>query len=269
MKSTIITRFIIINLVIISLFAISQAQEVRTIEASLTKDSKANKQKKAIENIVRDYILKNPELIREASQLLQLKEAKAKEEQIVANIKKFENEIYFDPNTPTNGNEKAEVSIVAFFDYNCGYCKSSLPTLKKLVAEDSSIRVVYKEYPIMGISSQLAAKAALAADRQGKYVEFHEALVSSEEITESSIKKIAATIGLNYDKLQIDMNDARTNEYLSNNYGLATALNIQGTPAYIIGTQFIPGAVDFESLKKIIAKEKAKITKRANIGSAK
>ncbi len=266
MRSAIIIRTIIINLALvlfIGLFQV-QAQTTKTVKVNSKVDDNTTTQTKAIEKIVRNYLLKNPSIIREAMQALEIKEAKEKEELVAGNLKRLETEIFADPNSPTSGNAKGEVSVVAFFDYNCGYCKSSLPMLNELVANDPSIRIVYKEYPILSRSSQLGAKAALAARIQGKYLEFHNALVVAEQINEESIKTIADQLGLDYEKLQKDMNDEKINGYLASNYKLASDLSIQGTPAYIVGSQIIPGAIDLNSLTQIVKAERAKLSK-ANI----
>ncbi len=242
-----------------------QAQTTKTIKVNSKLDDNTETQTKAIEKIVRNYLLKNPSIIREAMQALEIKEAKEKAELAASNLKRLKNDIFADPNSPTSGNEKAEVSIVAFFDYNCGYCKSSLPMLNELLAKDPSIRIVYKEFPILSQSSQLGAKAALAAQIQGKYLEFHNALVVAEEISGESIKTIADQLGLDYEKLQTDMNDEKTNEYIKNNYKLAADLSIQGTPAYIVGTQIIPGAVDINTLTNIVEQERTKLLNAATV----
>lgn len=266
MKSIFIKRFYIVSIAIILLIGITQiqAQTTKTIKTSSTKNNVSKTQKEDIEDIVRNYLLENPSIIREALQALQLKEAREKQELVAKNLKAFEKEIFADPNSPSAGNKKAEVSVVAFFDYNCGYCKQSLPMLKELLAKDSSIRIVYKEYPILSQSSQLAAKAALAAHRQGKYAEFHEALTNAEEINDEFIKTISKKLGVNYETLTKDMNDPKINEYLASNYTLANNLNIQGTPAYIVGTRVIPGAIDLSSLINIVAEERAKLSKSLN-----
>lgn len=266
MKSAIISRTIIINLAIILLigFIQIQAQTTKTIKINSSAENLSETQKAAIENIVRDYLLKNPSIIREALQALQVQEANEKQELAASNLKRLNKEIFGDPNSPTAGNKDADVSIVAFFDYNCHYCKQSLPELNNLLTKDPSLKVIYKEFPILSPTSQLAAKAALAADRQGKYLEFHNALLSAEMINDEVIKNISDQLGLNYDTLQKDMNDEKINEALSNNYNLAAALNIQGTPAYIIGTQLIPGAIDINSLTNIVKAEREKLSTAKN-----
>lgn len=262
MKSAIIARAIIINLALILFIGQIQiqAQTTKTIKVNANAENTFETQKEVIENVVRNYLLENPSIIREALQALQVQEAKEKQELAAGNLKRLNKEIFADPNSPTAGNKDADVSIVAFYDYNCHYCKQSLPALNNLLAKDPSLKIIYKEFPILSPTSQLAAKAALAADRQGKFLEFHNALLSAEMINDEVIKSISDRLGLNYDKLQKDMNDEKINEVLSNNYNLAAALNIQGTPAYIVGTQLIPGAIDLNSLTNIVKLEREKLS---------
>lgn len=262
MKSLFITRFIINPAIILFIGIIQiQAQTTKTVKVGSTAENISEPQKEIIENIVRDYLLKNPSIIREAMQALQIREAKEKQERTADNIKALEKEIFSSPDTPTAGNSKGDVSIAVFFDYNCGYCKKSLPALKELLAKDPSIRIVYKELPILSPQSQFAARAALAAHRQGKYIEFHEALIETVEISEEVIKSISDRLGLDYLTLQKDMNDPKINESINNNHLLANALEINGTPAYIVGEQIIPGAVDSDALAKIVSTERAKLAK--------
>ena len=262
MRSAIIKRTIIFNLAMILFIGLVQIQ-AQTNET--IKINSAETQKESVEKIVKNYILTNPEIIREAMKALQIKEEREKRERTANNLKRLKTEIFADPNSPTAGKKDADVSIVAFFDYNCGYCKRSLPALKELLAKDPSLKVIYKEFPILNPDSHLAAKAALAAHRQGKYVEFHDALVNVPEINEGSIKSIAEQIGLNFETLEKDMNDEKINTYLASNYKLAADLNIQGTPAYIVGTQLIPGAVSSEVLANIVAAEREKLTKSKDL----
>ena len=223
------------------------------------------RQRETIESVVREYLLKNPAIIREAMALLQTQEENLKRETATNNMKAMKTEIFADPDSPVAGNPKGDVSIVVFFDYNCGYCKKTLPGLQVLLAKDPSIRIVYKEFPILGPQSQTAAQAAMAASRQGKYVEFHNALIVAESAGDDVIKGISDKLGLDYAKLQKDMKDTKINEALERNLNLATALDINGTPAYIVGDQIIPGAIDASSLANIVAAERAKLTKNKTV----
>jgi protein-disulfide isomerase len=170
-------------------------------------------------------------------------------------------ELYADPDTPIVGNPKGDVTIAVFFDYNCGYCKKTLPGLQALLAKDPSLKVVYKEFPVLGPSSILGARAALAAHKQGKYAAFHEALVQLPNITLEEIKTLAERLGLNAEKLAQDLEDPKTMEALERNAQLANTLEINGTPAYIVGEQLFPGAVDADALAQLVAIERAKAAK--------
>lgn len=215
----------------------------------------------AIEKIVRNYLLKNPSVIREAMQALQAQEMKEKQERAANLMKELRNEIFFDPYSPVSGNASGDVSIVVFFDYNCGYCKQTLPQLQNISKKDPLVRIVYKEFPVLGPRSTFAAK--VAASRQGKFVEFHNALMTAKSTDEESIKSISKTLGIDYSKLQKDMADPQIEEQITRTQRLAESLDINGTPAYIIGDRIIPGAIDAESLTSILVAERQVLTKAA------
>lgn len=210
----------------------------------------------AIEKIVRNYLMKNPVVIREAMQALQAQELKEKQERAANQMKELRSEILSDPGSPVGGNAKGDISIVVFFDYNCGYCKQTVPKLQSISEKDPLVRIVFKEFPVLGPQSTFAAKAALAASRQGKYVEFHNALMTAERTDEDSIKNISKTLGIDYSKLQKDMADPQTDEQITRTQRLAGSLDINGTPAYIIGDRIIPGAIDAESLTRFVTIER-------------
>lgn len=210
----------------------------------------------AIEKIVRNYLMKNPAVIREAMRALQVQELKEKQERAANQMKELRSEILSDPGSPVAGNAKGDISIVVFFDYNCGYCKQTLPQLQSISERDPLVRIVFKEFPVLGPQSMFAARAALAAGRQGKYVEFHNALMIAENTGEDSIKSISKTLGVDYSKLQKDMADPQIDEQITRTQRLAESLDINGTPAYIIGDQIIPGAINAESLTNIMAAQR-------------
>ena len=261
MKLSIIKRFFITaNLAIILLFGFSQvqAQKTKTSKKSST-DKTVNKTEREItEKIIREYILANPSIIREALIALEAKDEKDKQQTIAENLKKFNSEIYTDPDSPVMGNKKGDVTIVVFSDYFCGYCRKTLPELKSFLAKDSAVRIIYKEIPIMGSPSQVAARAALAARRQGKFAEFHYALLESDDASDATMKSISKRLGLNYEVLKKDMDDPKIIESIERNLSLATAIGVNGTPAYLVGEQFIPGAIDAVALAKIVADERKK-----------
>ena len=145
-------------------------------------------QRQAMEDVVRDYLLKNPAVIRDAMQALQVQEEKEKQARAAGALKTHRTDLLSDPTSPVGGNPVGDITVVEFFDYNCGYCKKAAPALKTLMAKDANVRVVYKEFAILGPQSVAAAKAALAAQRQGKYVEFHQGLMAAEQADDASVQ---------------------------------------------------------------------------------
>lgn len=221
----------------------------------------------AVEKIIRNYLLNNPTVIRDAMQALAAFEQKEKQERATAAMAELKTDIYSDPASPIGGNSSGDVTVVVFFDYYCGYCRKTLPNLQTLAANDPHVRIIYKEFPIMGPQSFSAAKAALAAARQGKYVEFHNALFASETSGDDAIPEIAKRLGLNYANLQKDMADPKLDEELDRNQRLAGALDLNGTPAYIIGDQIVPGAIDEASLEIMVKSQRLKLI-NANTNNA-
>jgi protein-disulfide isomerase len=211
-------------------------------------------QEEAIGRIVREYLKKHPELIIEA---LEGAEAKAKAEaadRAQTALKAKKRELEADPGSPVLGNPQGDVTLVEFFDYRCPYCKQVTPALAALLAEDKRLRVVMKELPILGKDSVLAARAALAAERQGKYSAFHHALMGVKgALSEDVVYKTASSVGLDLDRLKADIRHPEIEAQLRSTLDLAQALDIRGTPAFIIGDEIIPGAVDLATLRRKIA----------------
>jgi protein-disulfide isomerase len=211
-------------------------------------------QREAIEGIIHDYLLKNPDVLIEALRSAEDKlnhEADAKAEKVLSDRR---SEIFDDPATPVGGNPQGDVTIVEFFDYRCPYCKQVLPSLQALLKEDSKLRFVYKEFPVLGPASVVAARAALAAQRQGKYEAFHTVMMATKgQITEDTVYKVAVSVGLDVDRLKQDMASPDIAQELKANLALAEALNIRGTPGFIIGDKIVPGALDLDAMKNMIA----------------
>jgi protein-disulfide isomerase len=208
----------------------------------------------AIQSIVHDYLTKNPEILSGALRAAEAKldrDADAKAASLIADHRQ---QIYDDPHTPVGGNPQGKVTLVEFFDYRCPYCKQTQPSLDKLIAEDHQLRFVYKEYPILGPASVIAARAALAAEKQGKYEAFHRALMEAHgNITDDTVFRVAASVGLDVARLKRDMTAPEIAEAVAANLRLADALEINGTPSFIIGDHIIPGAVDMAGLQKLVA----------------
>ena len=157
------------------------------------------------------------------------------------------------------GNPDGDVTVVEFFDYRCGYCKRFAPTLEKIKKQDPKLRVVYKEFPILGPDSMKGAQAALAAREQGRYVEFHEALMRVRgNLNDKTITAVARSVGLDTDRLRKDMQSPMILNAIRNTRKLAAALGITGTPAVIVGDEIVRGAVPLERLAAMIAAARAK-----------
>ena len=155
------------------------------------------------------------------------------------------------------GNNEGKKVIIEFFDYNCGYCKRSFPELMELILNDSDIKVILKELPVLGESSILASKYAIAAQKQNKYFEMHKELINfSGQISTNDIKNISKTIGINFEQLKTDMNHDETILLIKENYRLADLIGVRGTPAFIINKKLIPGAIGKNEMVKLLKNDK-------------
>lgn len=211
-------------------------------------------QTKGIEEIVRAYLIENPEVIKEAIAALQAKEEAAKLAQQASALSQYQDRLLSDPASPVAGNPMGDVTLVEFFDYKCPYCKKVTPALSELLATDKNVRIVFKEFPILGESSLLAARAALAAAKQGRYQEFHAALMEHRgDFDVATIRLIAETRGLDVAQLEADMQAEDVDQQIRDNQALAQAMSIRSTPTFVIGDQIVPGAISIDELKALIA----------------
>jgi protein-disulfide isomerase len=210
--------------------------------------------KAAVEKVVHDYLIANPEVLVEAMTVLRERQQQAEAADRQVALKDHKAALYQDASTPVAGDPKGDVTVIEFFDYACPYCKQVALDLQKLLKADAHVRLLYKEYPVLGPNSLLAAKAALAARLQGKYVEFHNALMSTRgQFNEEVLMRVAGTVGLDTAKLKTDMATPAIEAALKGNRELADALTIHGTPAFIIGGSVYPGAMDLDALKQLVA----------------
>jgi protein-disulfide isomerase len=211
-------------------------------------------QKSAIERIIHDYILQHPELVIQALQSAEDKVKADAEERVRATLVEKRQELLADPASPVAGNPKGDVTIVEFFDYRCPYCKEVEPSLAALLREDRQIRIIYKELPVLGKDSVYATRVALAARKQAKYEAFHAAMMAAKgQIDEKVVLQVAASAGLDIERVKADMTSAEIDDIIQRNFDLAQALDIRGTPAFIIGGEMLPGAIDIATMKQKIA----------------
>lgn len=211
------------------------------------------KDKAAIETIIHDYLVENPEVLVKAFETLERRQEVAKLAESQAAVEKHRKAIYDDPGDYVAGNPDGDVTLVEFFDYQCGYCKRSFGPLMDFVEKDGNIRLVLKEFPILGPNSLLATQAAIAAKNQGRYFDMHRALYEHKGgIDEDAIMAVAAGLGLDVVKLKKEMGDPAIQDQVSRTYRLAEQLGVDGTPAFVMGGTLYPGAVDEARLTEMM-----------------
>jgi thiol-disulfide isomerase/thioredoxin len=195
---------------------------------------------------VREAILADPEMIAEASELLRANDTTKLVEQYRQQIE-----------TPYagawEGAENADVTLVQFFDYGCGYCRGALPDIERLLKDDPKLRVVYREFPILGPGSESAARTSLAAAKAGKYAEFHRAVYAAGPPDPATVAQIADRLGV----ARTAATDPAIQTELEANFTLTSALGLRATPAWVVGNQILSGAVGYDALKAAVAKARA------------
>ena len=220
----------------------------------------ALEEKRVIE-IVRNYLTENPEILVEMTTELDKRQAEEQAAQQSKAISENKDALFRSKLSYTGGNPDGDVTLVEFFDYNCGYCKRALPDIVKLVDGDSKVKLVLKELPIFGEDSEAAAKGALAAMKQNKYFEMHQKLYSgSGKADKEKVLKVAGELGLDVEKLKTDMESDDVKKALEESRELAQKLGLQGTPLFLIGDKVIPGAPDdlHDQLKEKVAEIREK-----------
>ena len=205
-----------------------------------------------VEAIVRDYLMREPEIVYEALQELQRREAAAEAERRTAALTARKDDLFHSVASPVGGNPEGDVTLVEFFDYRCGYCRRVVGSLRALVDQDEDLRVVFKEFPILGEDSVRAARAALAAERQGLYMPLHFALMAADDLSMDGIMQAAAGVGLDTGQLAADMEAPEVQAEIAATYALARDLGIEGTPAFVVDDELILGAVSQERLAALI-----------------
>ncbi|GGF72282.1 DSBA oxidoreductase [Terasakiella brassicae] len=222
-------------------------------------DQLSTTQQDEVRKLVRETLLTNPEILMEAMNVLQQRQEEQKEKAQKAALLSLGDSIENGPLTPIAGNPDGDVTMIEFFDYQCGYCKRAFPGVMEVINSDKNIRYVLKEFAILGPESEVAARAALAAQKQDKYFEMHTALMTIRgRLNTDKIIKIAEDVGLDVQRLKTDMQGDDVSAEILSTRAIAQRLNITGTPAFIIGDQIIPGAIPPEGLKEAIAKERQK-----------
>ncbi len=222
-------------------------------------------QKKAMDKTVREYLLKNPQVLIDSLESLRREKAARAKRSIAKNLELMRGSLENNPQTPVGGNIKGDVSFIEFFDYRCPYCKMVSPYVMKLIKEDGRIRYVFKEFPILGPQSVVASKAALAAWYQDKtkYMSFHMLMMKNKGgLTRKKVMDYAARAGYDVEKLKQGMGSDKVKAEIARNAQAARALNINGTPTFIIGKTIVPGALSKEDLKDLVKTARADNAKK-------
>jgi protein-disulfide isomerase len=206
--------------------------------------------KSRVEAIVHAYVLEHPEILPEAMERLRDREtAKSIAANRDAIVRPFPGAVA--------GNPNGDVTLVAYMDYACGFCRASLPALAQLIQDDPKLRVVYREFPVLSPQSVTAARWALAAAEQGKFKPFHDALYAGPQLSEASIQQAAQAVGLDKARAARAANSPAVEQEIARNRQTGQMLNITGTPSWVIGGQMISGAASYDMLKAAVDKARS------------
>ena len=206
-----------------------------------------------VEKIVRNYLLENPDLLVEVMNRLQSREDDQRLAKMKEKSKQHSTELYAEADPIVAGNPKGDITVVEFFDYRCPYCKKVKKTVADLLKQDGNVRLVLKEFPILSAESEMAAQAAIASIAQGKYWDFHMAMMGAEDLSPDGIFAIAKKIGLDVERLKSDMKNPAVAKRLTVTQNLARSIGIDATPTFFIGDQPFTGAQSLDELKQAVA----------------
>jgi protein-disulfide isomerase len=217
------------------------------IKADLGKADRAE-----FDAVIEDFIRNNPEVLRDALISLAAREEAERKQTGLAKVRD-------DMGDPVMGNPNGKITLYEFSDYNCGYCKRVFKPIQQLLHDNPDVRLVIKEFPILGQSSLVAAKAAIASQMQGKFSAYHIAMMTYRgQITDDVVMRLAAQAGVDEKQLKLDMESQKTAAIIQRTREAATALEINGTPGIVVGNNVIPGAIGLDELIKLIGKERKK-----------
>ena len=212
-----------------------------------------------IEKIVHDYLLREPEVLAEALRSLQQRQSSAAAQRAKQAIRDHQQALLSDQGSPVEGNAQGKVTIVEFFDYRCVHCRRVASTIDNLMRSNASVRVIYKNFPVLGEPSVLAARAAVAAQQQGGWPKLHRAMLAYEgDFTTETLLALGTSVGLDSGKLKTDMMSPETDKALQANLTLAAALGVDVTPTFVIGERLIRGALSAEAFQALVDEEAGK-----------
>ena len=211
-----------------------------------------------IKELVLEAIRENPEIVLEAVQIIEQREQERQAAAAATVLSENRDILENDPNAPVLGNPDGDVTVVEFFDYNCPYCRRVKPQIEALLDADPNVKLVYREWPILGDGSVFAARAALASREQGKYEEFHWALMGmAGRAEESTVIRVAEEVGLDVAKLRRDMNAPENDAHIAASMEMSRALGFNGTPSFVIGDALVPGVIEAEQMIQLAREARA------------
>ncbi len=211
-----------------------------------------------VKELVLETIRENPEIVLEAVAIIEQQQEAGQAAATARVLSTERTMLEQDPNAPVIGNPDGDVTIVEFFDYNCPYCRQVKPHMEALLAADTNVRVVYREWPILGEGSVFAARAALASRSQDKYEEFHWAMMGlKERATEASVLRVAQEIGLDIAQLRQDMDGSEIDEHIETSMRLSRAIGFSGTPSFVIGDNLAPGLIQADEMIRLVDQARA------------
>lgn len=207
-----------------------------------------------VRKVVEQYIRENPELIMTVLTEYQMESLRKKEVEAQQNISQNKDALEKDPSSPVAGNPNGDVTLVEFFDYSCGYCKKVFPSVAQLLKEDKNLRLVFKEYPILGQSSMMSSQVALAVYHiaPDKYMDVHKSLMGAHITSLDQAIALVGSLGIDKEAFKTALNDPKIQEVINKNRELASSIGVRGTPAFVINGEFVPGAIDLDSFKQKI-----------------
>jgi protein-disulfide isomerase len=218
-----------------------------------TESGKVPAADEVLQKAIHDYILAHPEVLIQSLQIAREREQIRQEAQNKNLITSLKKELADDPMTPVRGNPNGNVTLVEFFDYRCPYCRQVEPWLQALIKNNPDLRLVEKELPILGPTSVYEERLALAAYKLGKHEQFHDAVMSKKpNIDEATILQLAGQAGLDVDRIKTDMNGPEVDAEIKRTLEIAKVLRLNGTPAFIVGSELVPGATDLETLQSLV-----------------
>ena len=222
-----------------------------------------------IEDIVRNYLLEHPEVIAEAVAILQARAEAAAHEANRAALHKNRDLLENDPLSIVAGNPNGDVTLVELYDYRCPYCRQSHESIMRLIEEDENLKIVFKQFPVKDRPGEtpvslISARIAMAAEKQGLFLPFHDAMFTAEPpLSERKVYEIAKEVGIDVDRALQDMKDPVITQHLRETLILASEIGATGTPTFVVGDYLIPGMVDYDVLKQLID-----ITRETNMANA-